>query len=219
MSTRKRREKTAGYVPFRAALAALAPALLMGLCGCLNPVMWLEPTEPDVNSAPVFIEDRVLPRPSREPVVAYIDDNCAHAKFSATVLDYDGDPEIYTKWIMHGDLGDSEQGGVRTRVLKSETVLPTQANIEQLLGADVPGALVYRDLELQLDKQALTAFDFPDQLRDNERTHLLELYVSDHRFGDGTVNVTPVQRPGEPRPLVAYASWLVRIPADNVPCQ
>lgn len=191
-------------------LAGLAPVLLAGLLGCLD-LTAIEVPEPDVNTGPVFLEDRVLPRPSRVPILADIGDDCVHTAFTATLLDYDGDPELHAKWIMHAQLrSGGEDVDLPPRQLKEEPALPTQLDPSQILGGQVAGAVLYRALELELSKETLlNAFDNPEALAAASGFHLLELYVSDHRFGPGSTNVEPIFAEGEPKPVVAYTSWVI----------
>lgn len=170
-----------------------------------------------MDTAPVFLEERVLPRPSRSPVTADIGEGCVQARFAATLLDYEGSPALYAKWIMHAVVrSGAEDIELPPRQLREEQALPTQLEVAQVLGAEVPGALLYRELELELSRETLlSAFDNPSALAEASGTHLLELYVSDRRFGPGSTNVEPVYAEGEARPVVAHRSWLVDI--DETP--
>lgn len=205
-----------GYSRERTESTFVVCILLSVLTGCLD-LTSLEAPEPNVNTAPVFLEDRVLPRPSRTPIVADIGGDCVHTRFQATAMDYDGDPVLYAKWLMHAVLrSGAEDVVLPARQLKEEQVVPTQVDIAQYLGVNIPGAVLYRDLELELSKETLlNAFDNPSALAEANGSHLLELYVSDRRFGPGNTNVEPVQLEGEPRALVAYTSWLIDL--DETP--
>lgn len=205
-----------GYSYRTAAGMSVVCILLSVFPGCLD-LSSLEAPEPDVNTAPVFLEDRVLPRPSRTPIVADIGDDCVHTRFQATAMDYDGDAVLYAKWLMHAVLrSGAEDVVLPARQLKEEQVVPTQVEIAQYLGEDIPGAVIYRDLELELSRETLlNAFDNPGALAEANGSHLLELYVSDRRFGAGNTNVEPVELEGEPLALVAYASWLIDL--DDTP--
>lgn len=194
----------------------LVCVLPLALLACLDLSTWEAP-EPVVNTPPVFIEDRVLPRPARTPIVADIGDDCVHTRFQATMVDYDGDSLLYAKWLMHAVLrSGSEEVVLPARQLKEEQIVPTQVEVRQVLGDDIPGAVIYRELELELSKETLLgAFDDPGALAAANGSHLLELYVADRRFGPGSTNVEPVEIEGQPRALVAYTSWLLDL--DETP--
>lgn len=199
-----------GYGNAARRIRRLAPALLWLCAACLD-LTPIEVTEFDVNTTPVFLPERVLPRPSREPIIADIGASCAPTTFSATLLDYDGDPKLYGKWILQatepGPLPGDPGTPLLATALKEEEVLPTALDLAQVLGADVPGAVLYREFELELSRETISLL--PRLVGTN--THLLELYVSDRRFGPGLTNVEPVVAEGEPRALVAYTSWIIQL--------
>lgn len=191
----------------------LAPGLLLLATGCLY-VGAAKVEEDPVNHPPVILTDQLFPKASNEPIVAQIGERCAPQQFHATVVDFDGDEEVHAKWILTGEL----ENGTLTRLLLVESQRASKASVKELLGEEVEGAKTYPVLTLQLDKVTLRAgFDDPESLAMPGRTHLLELWVSDRRFGASPTDTVPVGREGEPRPVPAYVSWIVELQDTDCP--
>lgn len=203
--------KPGGCAVVARARTALALALLNCASGCLLPYWDLHEEPPLVNSMPVILPDSIVPQRTRDPVVVEIGVGCQHQTFSATVLDYDGAPEVHFKWLLTASItaerartGDLAAGSVTASALPVDTIIPG-------LSEHAPLATSYK-LELPLTREVLAAeFDDPNGLAGEKRTHFLQLWVSDRRFGAGEDNTTP-QTPEDEAPQPAdSASWLIEI--------
>lgn len=210
----KRRAEPAAYVVAKSPFWALAPVLLLGTSACVLPYWELEKVEPDVNSIPVILPETIVPARTRNPVVTEIGEGCQHQTFSATVLDYDGASELHFKWLLTASIGDRSRtgdlaaGSVTASELPVDTIIPG-------LSSFAPSAASYK-LGLDLTQEVLAGeFDDVDGLAKADKTHLLQVWVSDRRFGAGEDNTTTQTPAGEAPQPADSASWLVRIQATT----
>jgi hypothetical protein len=197
--------------------AGLAPALLLSgvVTGCINPIWELETLDPDMNTPPQIVPELLSPPVGVDPVDADIGDGCAQETFRATVVDFDGD-QLFFKFLMKGRLGQVNEGRVLERQLASGQLTPSDASLDEILGAGAsdrfPDGKTYPPLELTLSpEQLLAGFDSPSSLAGSNKTHLLSLFVSDRNFGQDPTNTVPLVPEGEPAVLPARTSWQLRI--------
>lgn len=197
-----------------ALVRALGPGLASGLlcmgAGCLNPLWELQPVEPDVNHPPLLLPETIKPELTHDAIDAEVGEGCAVLTFRATALDFDGDEQLFFKWIMTAKLEDRVKAGM----LQEGFVTASEASIDESLGegaaAELPSARLYTEIKLVLDKATLlNEFDDVDNLLTS--THLLELWVSDRRFIPGKLEVTPQPLSGEPVQPAVRTAWLIGV--------
>jgi hypothetical protein len=201
-------------------MRALAPLLLIGTGACVNPIWELELVDPTINHPPVLLFERMEPQPSQDPVSSNIGLGCTAQDFRVTALDYDGDEQLFYKWLLTARLGD-ESTPPLTRQLEEDIVVASLDDVDVVLAEGdqqlLPDARYYPDISLTLDAETLRlAFD-PSQLASSGNTHLLELVVSDRDFLPGQTTTTPRPSPGEPTQVPALVSWLVQIEESECP--
>jgi hypothetical protein len=189
--------------------SSLALALLCSAAGCLIPSWELQPVEPAVNHPPLLLPETVKPELTYEIIAAEVGPGCAVLTFRATALDFDGDEQLFFKWIMTTRIDNRVKGAM----LQEGFVTASDTAIDEYLGegaqAAMPSARVYTEIKLVVDESALlNEFDDVQNLKD---TALLELWVSDRRFVPGKLEVTPQPLSGETAQPAVSAAWLIQV--------
>jgi hypothetical protein len=175
--------------------------------------------EVDTNTPPVIVTDGVEPVVTQEAIFVDIGEGCGATTFLAPVVDYDGAETLFFKWIITATLDSASSEVVSQRELIDSSIATVEDPdlVETILGegasAAAPGArVVAPGIRLELNSELIgLRFDFPDSLVGNDKTHLLELYVSDRPFQEGVNNVEPKPNAGEPRQFPAHAAWVLTV--------
>ena len=200
----------------RLALELLLIVAMMPFCFSCLPIYQLSLDESG-NNPPVIIEDKLVPQPGPSPEPVLIRQGSAHTTFRAKVVDYDGDPEIFAKWILTAQNRNEDSAPI-VRPVATQRIQPIadpeddesrSIEIDEIFGANtnIGNAKVYETLSFELSSTAI--IDDPERFAPPPKTHLLELFVADRPFKFDLLATEPRTEEGEPTQFAARAAWLL----------